>query len=123
MKKLLNVAIFGSVFFIALAASDRGYLTKSKDVSKRMISEHPFLTGIGSSLIGLDLIRSMRGKEPINYLKVKTPGGLFAFNYFRNGQLIKTYRSPGATRQLLRQRNLGAFLLGYSAYKTYKNKR
>jgi hypothetical protein len=121
MKKLLSVIIFGSVFFIAMTASDRGFLQTGKDVSKRMISEHPYLTGIGSAYIGLDFIRSMRGQAPKYFMNVNY--GNNTWSYFRDGQLMKTVTTPRTSRVFGRQRNFGAMLLGYSFYKTYKNKR
>ena len=121
-KKLLNVVMFGSLFFVALTsesalnASERGFFRTGRDVSKKMVFEHPYLTTIGSSFIGLDILtKAMRGGPLLWH--VATLGTIN--HYDKNGVL-----NIRPIEWNVRSRSYGGMILGlafYCAYQDYKN--
>jgi len=78
-----------------------------KEASKEMVSNNPYLTTIGASLIVLDIVRG-----GILYQL----GTIDSYNYTRN-RIIKT-RPWG-----IRFRTLGAITLGFLFYPYYQNEK
>jgi hypothetical protein len=103
MKNLLNivvVSVFASMSFVALASqndSTKGFWDSPSRMAGTMLEEHPMKTIAGVGLLGTDIMRQIRGKVPTNMVEI-------VYN--------------GVSKQWMRQRNVAAFLLGYTFYKT-----